>query len=140
MVELDVGAQKFVVRISAGPLGSVAIDHFIDSLSSYPPRTLVVDLGCGDAALAQALIPKSINVISFDLISTNPFVTATDICDTLPLPGSEGTSSDANTSGDERDSSAAGSQIVDVVVCSLSLMSTNWIKCIREACRILRPG
>jgi len=65
-------------------------------------------------------------VLSFDLVAANSFVVSADICDRLPLPGSE----DADD----------GSAIVDVVVCSLSLMSTNWLNCIREARRILKPG
>jgi ribosomal RNA-processing protein 8 len=32
------------------------------------------------------------------------------------------------------------SEIVDVVVCCLSLMGTNWIGGIYEACRILKQG
>lgn len=86
---------------------------------------MVVDLGCGDAALAQNLVPKGYNVLSYDLISANPFIVATDICGKLPVPGSE-----VEDEG----------QIVDVVVCSLSLMSTNWLNCIREARRILKKG
>ena len=29
-------------------------------------------------------------------------------------------------------------QVVDVVVCALSLMSTNWVGCVREAWRVLK--
>ena len=84
---------------------------------------MIVDLGCGDAALARDLVPKGFVILSYDLVAANPFIVATDICDRLPLPGSE---------EDEK------GQIVDVVVCSLSLMSTNWLVCIREARRILK--
>ena len=94
-------------------------------LSTYKKKTVVIDLGCGDAALARSLIPKGFTILSFDLVSANSFVIATDICDKLPLPGSE-----TNEEG----------HIVDVVVCSLSLMSKNWLKCIREARRILKKG
>ena len=48
-----------------------------------------MDLGCGDAALGRALIPKGLNVISFDLVSDDPAVVEADICTRLPLPGSE---------------------------------------------------
>jgi len=61
-------------------------------------------------------------VMSFDLVSDSPFVVEADICGKLPLPGSE--------SGEGK--------IVDVVVCSLSLMSLNWLQCIREARRVLK--
>lgn len=70
-------------------------------------------------------------MLSFDLVSTDPFVVEADICDKLPLPGSEGT---------EGDASDGEGQVVDIVVCSLSLMGTNWANCIREAWRILKPG
>ncbi|KAG8932992.1 25S rRNA (adenine645-N1)-methyltransferase [Tulasnella sp. 418] len=58
--------------------------------------------------------------MSFDLVSNNDYVVAADICEKVPLPG-----------GDE------GGKIVDLVLCSLSLMSTNWLGCIKEAKRIL---
>ena len=101
------------------------VDHFIEKLSSYPERTLIVDLGCGDATLAKSLIPRGLSVLSFDLISVNAYVVATDVCNRLPLPGSETSSEGA---------------IADVAICSLSLMSTNWPKCIHEARRVLKPG
>lgn len=101
------------------------VKHFIEALSSYPERTVIVDLGCGDAELARDLVPRGFTVLSYDLVAANPFIVATDICDKLPIPGS-----------DDRDEG----QIVDVVVCSLSLMSTNWLNCIREARRVLKTG
>ncbi|KIM68687.1 hypothetical protein SCLCIDRAFT_1208885 [Scleroderma citrinum Foug A] len=105
--------------------------HYIDELSKYPPKSVIADLGCGDAALAKALHSKGINVLSFDLLSDGAFVTEADICSRLPLPGSEPLS---------QESTEGGGQIVDVVVCALSLMGINWPGCIREAWRILRPG
>lgn len=99
------------------------LEHFKNELVSYPSHSVIVDLGCGDASLARDLIPKGLIVHSYDLVSANPFITAVDICAMLPLPGSE-----------EKEEG----QIVDVVVCSLSLMSTNWLNCIREARRVLR--
>lgn len=94
---------------------------------SYPKGTVLADLGCGDAALAKQLLPKGVVVLSYDLISCNAFVIAADICDHLPLPG-----------GECRGSEALISQVVDIAVCSLSLMSTNWMGCIKEAWRILK--
>jgi len=102
-------------------------------LSTYPPPTVIADLGCGDAALARALIPKGYTVISFDLVGDGAFVVEADISDRLPLPGSE-----ADSDGSE-EPSRGHAQIVNVVVCALSLMGTNWPNCIREAWRILRP-
>ncbi|KAF9075977.1 methyltransferase-domain-containing protein [Rhodocollybia butyracea] len=107
------------------------VDHYVEMLSSYPAKTVVVDLGCGDAAIARALIPKGLSVLSFDLVSNNPYVVEADICGTLPLPGSEG--SEGSISDGE-------AHIVDVVVFSLSLMSTNWPQSIRDAWRVLKPN
>ncbi|KAG8965796.1 25S rRNA (adenine645-N1)-methyltransferase, partial [Tulasnella sp. 419] len=97
------------------------VTHYISLIqSSFPPKSVIADLGCGDAALAKALIHKGYNVLSFDLVSNDDYVVAADICEKVPLPG-----------GDE------GGKIVDLVLCSLSLMSTNWLGCIKEAKRIL---
>ncbi|KAG7097109.1 hypothetical protein E1B28_004488 [Marasmius oreades] len=106
------------------------VDHFISILAKYPKKTVIADLGCGDAAIARNLVPEGMSVLSFDFKSDNSFVIETDICGKLPLPGSEGI--------DGRPSHGEG-HIVDVVVFSLSLMGTNWPKSIREAWRILKP-
>ncbi|KAJ7591197.1 methyltransferase-domain-containing protein [Mycena floridula] len=91
------------------------VEHYISVLSEYPSKTVIADLGCGDAAIARALIPKGMTVLSYDLVSNNPFVVQADICRSIPLPGrSEGAEAEAM------------GQIVDVVVCALSLMGTNW--------------
>ncbi|KAH7887886.1 putative uracil phosphoribosyltransferase [Phlebopus sp. FC_14] len=107
------------------------VSHYVSELSSYPPKTVIADLGCGDADLAKALHSKGFNVLSFDLVSDDTFVVEADICSHLPLPGSEPLSTKL---------SEGEAQIVDVAVCALSLMSTNWPKCISEAWRILHPG
>jgi ribosomal RNA-processing protein 8 len=104
------------------------VEHYISDLSTYPKRTVIADLGCGDAALAQALVPQGMTVLSFDLVSEGAYVIEADICSRIPLPGS-----------DEVGENTATSQVVDVVVCALSLMGTNWPNCIREAWRILKP-
>lgn len=121
-------------RRQVGSWPSNPVSHYISTLSSYPPRTVIADLGCGDAALARALIPKGYTVMSFDLVSDRAFVTEADIFERLPLPGSE---DDSDGSGK---SSNGHGQVVNVVVCALSLMGTNWPNCIREAWRILRPN
>ncbi|CAE6492348.1 unnamed protein product [Rhizoctonia solani] len=102
------------------------VDLISTSLSTLPPRSIIVDLGCGDAQLAKTLVPTGLNVLSFDLVSDNKWVVEADICTRIPLPGSE----DAQCDG----------AIADACVCSLSLMSTNWIGCAREAWRVLRIG
>jgi len=87
---------------------------------------VVVDLGCGDAAIAKELVSKGFCVLSYDLKSDGHYITEADICNKLPLPGSE--ARELN-----------GGQVVDVVICALCLMSTNWVQCIREAWRVLKP-
>ncbi|KAF9057709.1 methyltransferase-domain-containing protein [Panaeolus papilionaceus] len=107
------------------------VEHYISVFSSYPKRTLIADLGCGDAALAKSLVPRGISVASFDLVSDKAYVIEADICRHIPLPGSE-------PLGPEK--SFGEGQIVDVVVCALSLMSINWVECLREAWRVLKQG
>lgn len=97
-------------------------------MNSYPPETVIADLGCGEAALARALTPKGFRVLSYDLVSDGEFVVEADVCDKVPLPGSE------------VDAGPGGASIVDVCVFALSLMGLNWIRSVREARRILKPG
>ena len=85
-----------------------------------------------DAALARALIPKGFTVLSYDLVSDGAFVIEADIFGHLPLPGTLPDDDGAKHDGE--------AQVVDVVVCALSLMGTNWPQCIREAWRVLRSG
>ncbi|KAI1789045.1 methyltransferase-domain-containing protein [Ganoderma leucocontextum] len=110
------------------------VSHYVTVLSSYPVKTVIADLGCGDAALARSLVLKGMSVLSFDLVSDDAYVIKADICSHVPLPGSEPVLGEPSLEGDGE------GQVVDVVVCALSLMGTNWPGCIREAWRILRPG
>ncbi|KAK4054389.1 25S rRNA (adenine645-N1)-methyltransferase [Microbotryomycetes sp. JL201] len=88
------------------------------------PNSLVADFGCGDAALARQLVKAAspLKVISFDLVSKDGWVVEAE-CSSVPLPGGR-----------------KGGQIVDAVVCSLSLMGTDWIAMVREAHRVLKDG
>jgi ribosomal RNA-processing protein 8 len=79
--------------------------------------------------LARSLIPKGHCILSFDLVAEDAFVLEADVCEKIPLPGIEADLAD----GDQ-------GQVVDVCVCALSLMSLDWIYCIRETWRILRAG
>ncbi|RPD66708.1 hypothetical protein L226DRAFT_476515 [Lentinus tigrinus ALCF2SS1-7] len=117
-------------QVESWPTNPVA--HYISALSSYPAKTVVADLGCGDAALARALVPEGMIVLSFDLVSDGAYVVEADTCSRVPLPGSEPGPSGGKSEGE--------GQVVDVVVCALSLMGTNWAGCVREAWRILRSG
>lgn len=110
------------------------VSHYIASLSSRPAGTVVVDLGCGDAALAKALVPRGLVVLSYDLVSDGEWVVDADVCGRVPLPGSEG----REGSGSEEGQEGVSAQVVDVVVCALSLMSTNWVGTVREAWRVLK--
>ncbi|TKA31274.1 hypothetical protein B0A50_02119 [Salinomyces thailandicus] len=88
------------------------------------PRTqgtsIIADLGCGDARLAQTLTSSNdiskfnLKIHSYDLHSPSKHVTKADISN-LPLP----------------DGSA------DVAIFCLALMGTNWISFIEEAYRAL---
>ncbi|KAF5321975.1 hypothetical protein D9619_000752 [Psilocybe cf. subviscida] len=107
------------------------VEHYVSTFEQYPSRTIIADLGCGDAAIAKGLNDKGVAVLSYDLVSDNKYVIEADICDKIPLPGSEGAGQGKST---------GEGQVVDVVVCSLSLMGVNWLNCIREAWRILKSG
>ncbi|PIL36901.1 hypothetical protein GSI_00591 [Ganoderma sinense ZZ0214-1] len=119
-------------QVESWPTNPVSL--YVTALSSYPMKTVIADLGCGDAALARSLIPKGMSVLSFDLVSDDAYVIQADICSHVPLPGSEPSSGGPSHEG------VGEGQVVDVVVCALSLMGTNWPGCVREAWRILRPG
>lgn len=108
---------------------------------------MVADLGCGDAGLARALVPKGKVVLSYDLVGdsgveddgtgSEGWVVRADFLTHVPLPGRPG-GAGAVTKTKKKDPHA--SEIVDVVVCCLSLMGTNWVGGIYEAARILRQG
>lgn len=86
---------------------------------------MIADIGCGDAQIAQDLSQKGYKVISYDLVSVNEWVVAAQCAGVIPLPGS----------GDDKKTHAA---VVDIAVCCLSLMGTDWIKQIQEARRVLK--
>ncbi|KAH8929248.1 hypothetical protein BT69DRAFT_1211861 [Atractiella rhizophila] len=76
---------------------------------------VIVDLGAGIAMLAKELGREGYKVLSFDLVA-NEWVVKAQCTEKngVPLPA----------------------EIVDVVVCCLSLMGTDWLGMIREAKRI----
>ncbi|KAM0753150.1 hypothetical protein T439DRAFT_286425, partial [Meredithblackwellia eburnea MCA 4105] len=123
------GAFDDVTQYHAGFRGQAAhwptqpISLLTASLSQLGAGKLVADFGCGDAALARALVPQGVNVISFDLVSKDGWVVEAE-CSSVPLPGG----------------AAGGGEIVDVVVCCLSLMGTDWVDVVREARRVLKTG
>ncbi len=89
------------------------IDIFIKLLSSESRKVVVADLGCGDAALARHFQKKKgVKVRSFDLVKVNEFV---EVCDMANVPLND--------------------ESINIAVFCLSLMGTNFLTFIREACR-----
>lgn len=94
-------------------------------LSSFTELTkkdikTIGDMGCGEAALAQAITPKyssSVVVYSFDFVALNSYVTVANIR-TLPL---------------ERHK-------LDIAIYCLSLMGSDYVTFIKEAFRVIRPN
>ncbi|CAF9918094.1 MAG: 25S rRNA (adenine645-N1)-methyltransferase [Alectoria fallacina] len=88
----------------------------------------IVDLGCGDATLAGSLHPcaksLSLKLLSFDLAKGDtPNAHLITVADISKL-------------------SAAGVKdaTVDIAICCLSLMGTNWVDVVGECARIVRGG
>lgn len=105
--------EGFEQQVSKWPVNPV--DVIIESLRSMPKSTVIADLGCGEAKIAQELTRNKVH--SFDLIALNDRVTVCDMSK-LPLP----------------------SQTIDVAVFCLSLMGTNLNMFVLEANRILKKG
>jgi ribosomal RNA-processing protein 8 len=89
------------------------LHNIISWIRSSHPSAVVVDMGCGDAQLAQS-VPNTVH--SYDLVSKSPLVIA---CNNAHLPLEDAS--------------------VDIVVCCLSLMGTNIGDFLKEAQRILKP-
>lgn len=92
-------------------------------LAKLPANSLIADFGCGDATLARELVPQGLKVLSYDLVSKDAWVVECG-CASVPLPGGGGQEC----------------EIVDAVVCCLSLMGTDWVDIVREARRVLKDG
>ena len=88
----------------------------------------IIDLGCGDATLAGTLSPSAqslgLKILSFDLATGDTpnghLITVADI-------------SNLSTAG-------VKDRTVDIAVCCLSLMGTNWVDIVDECARIVRGG
>ncbi|KAL9137451.1 MAG: hypothetical protein Q9175_001340 [Cornicularia normoerica] len=88
----------------------------------------IVDLGCGDATLAGSLSPSakslSLKLLSFDLAKGDTpnahLITVADISNLSAAGVKDGT--------------------VDIAICCLSLMGTNWVDVVGDCARIVRGG
>ena len=88
----------------------------------------IVDLGCGDATLAGSLSPSAkslgLKLLSFDLAKGDTpnahLITVADISSLSAAGVKDGT--------------------VDIAICCLSLMGTNWVDVVDECARIVRGG
>ena len=100
----------------------------VDPLPRTRGTCTIADLGCGDAHLAASLhplrTPLNLNLLSFDLAKGDTpnvhLITVADISNLLSVG--------------IRDSS------VDIAICCLSLMNTNWVSVVDECSRIVRGG
>ena len=88
------------------------LHNIISWIKGKHRSAVVVDMGCGDAQLAQS-VPNTVH--SFDLVSRSPLVTA---CNMAHLPLED--------------------ESVDIVVFCLSLMGTNIGDFLKEAHRVLK--
>lgn len=117
----------------------------------------IIDLGCGDARLAVSLLPVSspkqfnLRIRSFDLAreeGQNPGQAASQTSNP-PSSSSKGTKDseagrtrDLVTIADITNLLPAGvtDTSVNVAICCLSLMNTNWVRVVDECARVVRPG
>ncbi|KAE8349171.1 methyltransferase-domain-containing protein [Aspergillus coremiiformis] len=112
---------RFRAKVPAAPKRGDKSDKSRIPLPRRPNGTCtIVDLGCGDAQLARALIPSAqklkLNLLSYDLHAPEGSpITKADISN---LSIKDGT--------------------VDVAIFCLSLMGTNWVSFVEEAWRVLR--
>ena len=76
---------------------------------------IIADIGCGEAKIAQKLVPLGYNVYSYDLVSINKYVTVADM-KKLPLKN----------------------KFCDICIFCLSLMNKNFIPFVVESNRVLK--
>nr|XP_019045566.1 hypothetical protein I302_05956 [Kwoniella bestiolae CBS 10118]OCF24496.1 hypothetical protein I302_05956 [Kwoniella bestiolae CBS 10118] len=124
-------------RVLTAGWPSPPLQHIIKALSPLPQGTVIADLGCGDAGLARALVPQGKVVLSYDLVGDSGWVIQADFLEQIPLPGRPGGINHQESAGEGDDKA---SEVVDVVVCCLSLMGKNWVGGIAEASRVLKQG
>ena len=84
------------------------------SLEKYKSK-IIADIGCGEAKIAQKLVPLGYKIYSYDLVSMNKYVTVADMKN-LPLKN----------------------KFCDIGIFCLSLMNKNFIPFVVESNRILK--
>ena len=84
------------------------------SLPKYKSK-IIADIGCGEAKIAQKLVPLGYSIYSYDLVSLNKYVTVADMKN-LPLKN----------------------KFCDIAIFCLSLMNKNFIPFVVESNRILK--
>lgn len=136
-----VGSQKKAFRdIKRGKKPKTEDDEYpttsdaptgdVEALPRSKGKCTIVDLGCGDANLAGTLAPLSspgklnLNIFSFDLAKGDTphakLITTADITDLSKAGVKDGS--------------------VDLAICCLSLMGTNWVDVVGECGRVVRGG
>lgn len=113
---------------SDGPATDGEITGKVDPLPRTRGTCTIADLGCGDAHLAASLhflrTSLNLNLLSFDLAKGDTpnvhLITVADISNLLAIG--------------IKDNS------VDIAICCLSLMNTNWVSVVDECSRIVRGG
>ncbi|UJR22708.1 hypothetical protein I4U23_025743 [Adineta vaga] len=105
--------QGYATSMSRWP--DQPLDEIIAYIRKRSGNHTIVDMGCGDALLAQTLKSTHPNISSFDFVAMNEHVQVCDIAHTPMKTNS-----------------------VDIVIFCLSLMGTNLTDFIHEAHRILR--
>ncbi|WVQ72816.1 hypothetical protein IAR50_002376 [Cryptococcus sp. DSM 104548] len=153
-------------RLQTAAWPSPPLPHLVALLTPLRDGAIIADLGCGDAGLARELVPKGKVVLSYDLVgdsvllaqdeqgkgkkTSEGWVVEADFLTHVPLPGRPGglaftssSSAEETKKGKKKKQQVAkknlaASEVVDAVVCCLSLMGVNWVGGIYEACRILK--
>ena len=100
----------------------------VDALPRTKGVCTICDLGCGDAHLAASLDPMrkslNLNLLSFDLAKGDTpnthLITVADISNLTSVGAQDGS--------------------VNIAICCLSLMGTNWVSVVDECSRIVRAG
>lgn len=125
--------QKRVKKPKAASIGTVSANG--DSIKGVEPLPrsrhnicTIADLGCGDATLASSLefvkMSLNLNILSFDLAKGDTpnaqLITVADISNLQAAGVKDGT--------------------IDIAICCLSLMGTNWVEAVGECARAVRGG